>query len=373
MADTRALPGWGQAEPSEPRFDALVVRLQALAARDFAAYRRRVVLAGLLGYAVVALLLLLPATLFIVVIVAVVDLPPGGRVLLGAGLVGLYTVAVLRLPRGDASAVPITVAEAPALHDLVARVANASGVTIDEVCVTAELNASVQRRVGTFGRARGMRLRLGVPLLFAVRTSELEAIVTHELGHVAARDERSTAFCFATLMRVEQLRRRLEAGDTGRLLRRFFGWYAPWFSAHAAVLSRRQELGADQFAARLAGAPTIAAALIRVRIAAPRMIEAAAKIREKAARRGVPAAHPWRQVVAALQADYVLGGRHILQAALSVGPDPGDSHPTLAQRLAALGQPGTMPPPLGVPAATVLLGDDAMTLVDALYWPDESA
>lgn len=102
----------------------------------------------------------------------------GGLLLLGA------FVTRPRLPRRPDHLGRFTPADAPALFELLGRIADTTGApTPDEVVVSLRFNASVSR-----AGLRGQVLELGAPLWAAAPAQARVALIGHELGHLARPD-----------------------------------------------------------------------------------------------------------------------------------------------------------------------------------------
>nr|WP_281396924.1 M48 family metalloprotease [Sphingomonas aerophila] len=233
------------------------------------------------------------------------------------------------------------------------------------------MNASItqQRRFGLLG-ARNT-LYLGLPLLNAMRVSEIKAIVAHEMGHFVAQHGRSTAFAYTLRTRWHQIGERLPDGIVAGVLRRFFEWYGPWFASYSFVLARRQELEADAIAAKAAGARAAGHALIRVALQARLLDEGWRCIWSQSVLRPDPPVSPHRTLAAAVL-EVKDGLDDLLVDALQVRPDLDDTHPSLTARLAALDVSPAPPPQLIEPAAPILLGEALGPVTDKLdaQWHD---
>lgn len=156
---------------------------------------------------------------------------------------------------------PLTRADAPTLHAVVAQVARKLGSRPpDQVRLAYVPCCGVVTRKGT------RTLLLGMPLLHVLTVTELRAVLAHELAHLdqgdAARTTRATRFADA-------LGRGLDDG-------RAWGPLAAWArlchhttSVMLGPIAKGQEARADRLAANLAGGPTAASALVKVALVQP--------------------------------------------------------------------------------------------------------
>ncbi|MBB4635839.1 M48 family metallopeptidase [Longimicrobium terrae] len=362
--------------------EARLSRLADFARTHPSRYRTRVALLAVLGYAYLlgALLILGLITVVIFVTLYRFRLASAG-IKLGIGLLWLMGLALralwirLQPPTG----MPLTRENAPALMDEIERMRVATGAgPLHQVLLTEDLNASVMQlpRLGIFGWYRNY-LQLGLPLLASMTTDEFRAVLAHEFGHISGRHSRFGTWLHrvsATWHRVDaELRERPHGAQF--IFTKFFAWYAPYFASYCAVLSRQQEFEADRAAAAAAGKDAAAAALCRIAVADmylgttfwPRVFR-------DTRQQPTPPAGIYRRLwqesraaVAEPRADQWLRG------SLGAPTAPWDSHPSLAERLAALSATAPVPPPVEVSAADALLGSAADRWVEPMSRSWESA
>lgn len=230
----------------------------------------------------------------------------------GIGKVYLLTAAVIypvlrvvflsRRPRGDDdTGLPVTPEQQPELWARVNRLAEQTGVRGPaEIKLISAVNAGVREDTKLLGLIPGKRhLYLGVPLLLGLTEAELDSVLAHEFGHYSNQDVRLAGVTVAgrsalghtigTLHeRADRLAAReaaqLEAkaakrlaegkpatgeatGGTGgveRALAGLFTGYAKLYFKVSESVSRRQEYAADLAAARIAGRDATASALRRI-------------------------------------------------------------------------------------------------------------
>jgi heat shock protein HtpX len=150
--------------------------------------------------------------------------------------------------------------EAPELHGIVERLCVAADLPKPELVLDAERQPN-SWVIDAPGRAPRLHVTQG--LLDVLEPAELEAVVAHELGHVANRD--------ATVMTVVGLPGTVlrEGGavnlgfwplQVGALIASLLGALA---AAGTNVLSRHRELTADAAAARMTGRPAALASALR--------------------------------------------------------------------------------------------------------------
>ena len=231
-------------------------------------YRLRVGLLAALGYVylfviVFILLAIVALTLFYVrfnwLMLKVLWIP---LALVGVVLRSLW----ITIPEPDG--IKLEREQAPELFDLVDEVRTAlSGPKIHHVIVSDEFNASIVQipQFGMFGWLRNY-LIVGLPLLRALTPAEFRAVLAHEVGHLSGKHGRFSGWIYRLrqswieiLTRVHQ-----ERHYASFLFEPFINWYAPYLNAYSFVLARAQERQADQYSVELAGKEVAAVTLVRI-------------------------------------------------------------------------------------------------------------
>jgi Zn-dependent protease with chaperone function len=354
-------------------WETLVRELESMAVKSPRRYRRRVAARALLGYAFIA------ATL-------------GGLVVLSGGVVvlALVTVPVLikfafpllavalavarglwfRIPEPDG--VSIGRDEAPELWRTVDAIRKRlKAPRVHRILVDAQLNAGVVQipRLGPLGWNRNF-LIVGLPMLEALSPEHLSAVLAHELGHMSANHGRFAGWVYRLRKSYARILDTLDSRGSAAydVFQRFFEWYSPYFAAWSFPLARQDEFLADTAAVEVVGRDTAASALVRVEhvglwlgyVYWPSLFA-----------RQDTEPEPPRDAYSALAERLGCAGEpdgqdheRILQAALARETDVADTHPALADRLAAIGaDPSTareraIEPPVTT-AADELLGASA--------------
>jgi Zn-dependent protease with chaperone function len=179
---------------------------------------------------------------------------------------GRGLLAMLRKAPDPLDEIVVPASEEPDLHDRLRRLAEQVGTRPpDRVVMTAEVNAYVREFGPLMGLVRGKRtLAIGAPLLDVLTVSQLEAVLAHELGHLAGGDTRLGPLTFKT----SQATVRMIQSFRGHPLARVFVAYWKLQNRVSAGVRRGQELVADRAAVRVAGRQAAADALHRIDLAA---------------------------------------------------------------------------------------------------------
>jgi Zn-dependent protease with chaperone function len=227
------------------------------------------------------------------------------------------------------------------------------------IIVDSQLNAaaaSVPRAMGLLGHAH--YLVIGLPLMQSLSREQFGAVVAHEFGHFGGGHGRFTGWIYRVRASWYRVLDGLafQRSWTTKLFRRFFDWYAPFFDAYSFVLARANEYEADATSARVVGAPVAASALQRIGVCAARLDrDFWPGVQRSVQTSPQPPMALFREMATSFAGP---AGNDAERLAELLDEKPGleDTHPTLAQRLHALGQaPGDVAPPRRT-AADSLLG-----------------
>ncbi|GAB3406905.1 M48 family metallopeptidase [Flindersiella endophytica] len=183
----------------------------------------------------------------------------------GAIVVGLFKA--LKRPKFEPYGVRLNESEQPHLWGVVRDLANRVGTKPpDEIWLVPEVNAAVAEDTRVLGLVGGRRYMLvGLPLLLALTTDQLRAVLGHELGHYSHSHTRLGAINYRGRMTIIATMAQLRRTNPVRWL--FAGYARIYFLVESAV-SRRQELEADQAAGAIAGRRAAQTALHEVEVLA---------------------------------------------------------------------------------------------------------
>jgi Zn-dependent protease with chaperone function len=357
-------------EPTQ--YEALVQRMEQLAAHAPRTYRLRVLALAVLGY---AYLLVLVIALIALALVAAYTLR--SATLLGTKLlilVGALLLAVLRSlwvrlapPEGET----LRPADAPAFFQLLDELCGRLGAPrVHRVLITEDFNAAVAQvpRLGVFGWHRNYLL-VGLPLMKCLSCEQFAAVLAHELGHLSRGHARVANWIY----RLRLVWQRLDEGLSARprfgagLVLGFLRWYVPYFNACSFPLARHNEFEADMSSAQLTSRLAAAQALTNTSVISSYLQERYWPAINAGARvTALPAYAPFSALnAAALEGLSTEEAELWLERALSRATSCHDTHPSLRARLAALGMDPQLAPPAAGQGADRLLGMHAATLATA--------
>ncbi|HWM65048.1 MAG TPA: M48 family metallopeptidase [Steroidobacteraceae bacterium] len=353
-------------------FEALITRMEALAASNPAAYRRRVFGLAILGYGYLLLVVTVLLALCAVLLASIVYLQViAVKLLLLVGgplwLVLRSMWVELQPPAGER----LTKLRVPGLFQMLGDLRKRLRTPrIHHVLLTPDFNAGVMQvpRLGLLGWHRNY-LFIGLPLMKSLTVEQFQAVLAHELGHLSGGHARAGNWIY----RLRLIWQRLEAAFSqtshwgAAPIRAFFKWYIPRFSATSFPLARANEYEADAAALNLTSARSAAQALTAVSIVGSYLSEKYwPKIHSAARELPQPAFAPYSEFMATAIQDVPA---HELQSwqetALAGRTSYDDTHPSLADRLKAMGVAAEFAPPLAGDSAERLLGAERARLESA--------
>lgn len=193
----------------------------------------------------------------------------GLLIVFGVGQVGALVFVDQPEPRG----IDLAPQQAPNLRQLVGMLCREMKSPLPQkIILTEDFNAAIAQRprLGIFGWSQSS-LILGVPLMLAISPEELASVLAHECGHLSLKHGHQGSRIYQMHESWERLFQKLQQKQggglksvAGSLVIRFLNWYWPRFHARAFVLSRRNEFLADRRSAEATSVETTADALFRI-------------------------------------------------------------------------------------------------------------
>jgi Zn-dependent protease with chaperone function len=350
------------------RLQRRAARESRLAAAHPGRYRLKVAAFAGLGLAYLAATFGLLTLLLLVIglALAMTEIPWVGYAytLAVIAIVGTAMAKTLRLPRTDPPGLPLRPDDAPGLFEELDRLRTQLATEpIDLVVLDPEANAYVIQHPRFLGLGRCHNtLVVGLPLLLALDPEEARAILAHELAHLGGYHGRF----MARARRVELVWERLGQDATqirgAGLFREFRNWYFPRLGALLFAMKRQHEFEADAAAARVVG-PALIPALLHVSFLDALIDDLLWRpVRERARETPEPSARLFTELAEALRTplDPAWVADRVTRARARV-TDPDDTHPSLEERLTALGFQGEVDAdglarPKAIDAATSYFG-----------------
>lgn len=340
-------------EALEAAAAAAIEKFEALAKAEPDRYRRRVLATAAAGYAAPFLFLVtLIAAVALLGLAAANSHSGGGAVAklgIGVAILGFMIVRAMIVKFPPPEGIRIAEADAPALFGEIEKVRAAlKGPPLHEVYLDDNLNAAIQQspRFGFFG-GHINRLIIGLPLMNALTTPQLIAVIAHEYGHLAGSHGKTSSDIYRTRAMWSRLYEQLH-GHQGILtlpLTLFIDRFAPYFDRLSFPLARANEFEADRAAADIAGAQVMGDALMRINLASRRLRqEFWPSIQRRTAAAPSPDIDPQAAMAEDLRAMSAwTDNKRWARAALLEETSFEDTHPALKDRLAAVGAKPRLP------------------------------
>ncbi|MCB1231319.1 MAG: M48 family metalloprotease [Verrucomicrobiae bacterium] len=347
-------------------FDAYVDDIESRAARDPKPIRRKTRWLVFVGYLVIAALML-ASILLVVGVVSLLFFRVNAVTIKLVLIVGIPSVLFcfsllrsLHVKMGHPEGIAIKRDEAPRVFELLddlslaasrrdadpsqqGKSGKARPVKFDEVLITPDFNAAVAQvpRLGIFGWYKRY-LILGLPLLQSVDLDEFKAVLAHEFAHLTGQHGRFGSWIYRTRATWERVVHSLSQDDSwgARTVNKFLAWFWPRFNGHAFALSRGQEYEADAFAANYAGAEKIASALARIEVVARENEEAWQTLSKRLQHEASAPEDVYGEIerIQRESTDHNRVRKWLAESYLRP-TDTSDTHPSLNDRVAAVGMP----------------------------------
>lgn len=353
-------------------FEGLVERLDEQAKQHPKRYRLKVVLLALGANLVVGALALLPALLLgLCVAFTAPDIPaPAIAAVIGALLWIAFKTVWVKLP--PPTGLALHAAQAPELFRMIrALQRELNAPSLHRVLLTDDFNAAVVQRprCGMLFRPRN-HLVIGLPLMKALTTDQFNAVLAHELAHLAGAHGRFANWACRQRRRWMQLSQALDGAPRhiSSLFKSRLQRYTSYFNAHTLPLTRAHEYHADAASARLTSPRIAAEALTSVSVIGSYLYEKYwPRIHQKIADHPAMSFAPYSAITHAVANE--LDSESALQwlaRAMARQTACDDGHPALADRLKHIGAMPQIRFPKFHEAADRLLGEARYKYADRL-------
>ena len=355
-------------------FSTLIGRLEREADAHPQLYLGKVAVAAAIGYLIPGLIVLaILACCFAILFALVTGARPSFLAAVGI-LVGaaalITTIRALRVQVAVPDGLVLTHDDAPDLFRLIDVI---SRKIVAAQFVTVKINGDFKLgivqvpRWGVFGGYRN-HLHIGAPLLLALSADEFCALLAHEIAHLGGGQRQFGAWIYRLRQTWNLLSPKFS--EPANLVDRAFGfyhrWHAPWFYAYSFALARNHEYESDRLAAGVTSVQTLGRALIKVEMANRFLSDVYwARFLGRVEEAPEPPYKPYSLLPRAFK---ILEKEPMrpqwLAEALRRYATENDTHPSLAERLAALDVAPHVPPPATTSAALMTLGPAAQPAID---------
>jgi hypothetical protein len=299
-------------------------------------------------------------------------------------LLGIFTlftiVRALWVKLSEPEGLNIEPEQAPKLFDVLDEISDAmGGVPVHSVAISNEFNACIVQtpRWGVFGNYQN-HLEIGLPLAMALSVDELKAGIAHEMGHLSRAHGKFSAWIYRQRVTWRALESKFSEPSNifDQVLGAFYGWYAPYFNAYSFVLARNHEYVADQAAAIATSTSVLGSALTKSELIGRFLSEVFWKrLFDQVERSADPPYMPYSMMPRAFAlAQKEWAREDWLNESLRTFSSDEDTHPSLAERLAALDLEPSVPSHHGEQSALSLFAPSTPDLVKHFdeQWREEN-
>lgn len=361
---------------SEAQFISLVQKAEQEAQNNFRLYKTKIALFAMLGYTVIfailfLLILLVGGTVGIAIVSSSLFLLLLKKKFIIVIIIAIWTFLRALWVKFEApEGYELTAKEFPKLYKEINTLTKSlNALKVHKVLLTSELNAAVVQhpRLGVLGGQQNI-LIIGLQLLLTLSPQEMRSVLAHEFGHLSSNHGKFSGWIYRVRVTLMRIMYAFDSNDSfgARIMRYFFDWYAPRFSAYSFALARQNEFTADNIASQLTSADITAQALVNVHAMAPYIDERFwDKYFEQADLQEKPPTPPYRGLASFLKKERInnqeLSSR--IQSELKVETHYGDTHPSLKDRLDAIDAAKIVPQAIKINAAEAWLGDQYKPLM----------
>ncbi len=242
---------------------------------------------------------------------------------------------------------------------------------IHEVILDQSLNAAVVQhpRLGVLGWHKNY-LILGYQLLLTLSPDEMRSVLAHEFGHLSGNHSRFSGWIYRirlTWLRIMDAFDHVESWG-GKLMRKFFDWYSPQFDAYSFALARNNEYAADAIAAELTSPEIATRALVNIHATAPYLDQSYWDNYFQYADEYEQPPHAPFEGLSDFLKEKPLSREEMLERIkneMEVKTHYADTHPSLKDRVDALGAIPQLPIAPKISAAEAWLGDHNQRIMEA--------
>jgi|CXWL01.1.fsa_nt_gi Zn-dependent protease with chaperone function len=234
---------------------------------------------------------------------------------------------------------------------------------IHQVILIPEYNAAILQRprLGILGWQKNT-LCLGLELLMGMSPQQASSVISHELGHLSGKDGLFSRWIYRIRIRWQNIMMGVaqQRNMGAAIMRKFFCWYAPTFSAYSFALARANEYHADHIAAKLTSTEDVANALANSHVI-PGLLEQNfwRPFFKRADQEPAPPSSPYSQLWSFFQ-NTLFEHTTIetqIEKAMAIRTGHFDTHPALKDRLEALNCQIKRPEPINNSAAQLWFGE----------------
>ena len=350
-------------------FEALVGRLDIECRNSPGIYRLKLLWLAILGYAFI--FAILGTLLFLILFCLYLPFTVRGSeygVVKGISVLIPLAFMLLRalwisIPPPDG--IPISPKQSPLLFQLAEELRQCFHTpNLDGIILNGDFNAGIVQCPGYFLLWPRNYLILGFPILASLSMQSIKAVLGHEFAHLSGSHGWFSAWIYRIRNTWFKIMANLEAEQLwgSFIFRKFFNWYAPAFGAYSFVLAREHEFEADRQGSFFAGADNSGETLIQVTIQQAYLSDVFwESVLNEAKTCATPPDQIFHKMLVFL-AEPIPGemAERWMKLACKQKTTVDDTHPSLQDRLSALGLTPKLPDPSAEKAVRIFFGPETL-------------
>jgi len=344
-------------------------------------YRKKVWLFSILGYVYIAAVVLAVTAAAALLVFSAVEIHSGYAVVKASLALAVFLFIILKslwVKFEKPAGLEVSAKDVPELASFISEIRAKVGGPMDyKLLLTEDMNASIVQhpRLGILGYYQNYVI-VGMPLLMTVSAEELKSVLAHEFGHLKETHGIWAAKIYRNISVWVQIMENLEARDHWGtfLFKGFFKWYLPRLDEYSMSMRREHEYEADREAVRVAGRDVFGEFMLKFDINADRINIFWRETFRKMQTSPEPANGIFEEMQRFLGEPVDAGyQQRIILRELKAAADDGDTHPSLSERLSAVGYDPASFKMSESNAADLLLGENRTELISALSskWKEE--
>ncbi len=263
---------------------------------------------------------------------------------------------LFRIP--EPPGIPVTAGEAPALHAVVNDLARQlDAPAVHRILIDERFNASALQlpRAGPFWVRN--TLILGYPLFATLTCDQMRAVIAHELAHFSRGHGRLSTWVYRTHHSWRRVMATLDSRDATPLHALWLCyWYVPRLQTQSSAIARQQEEAADRSAVAVVGSRPTADALVALAAADALLNPAFWRAMYDRVEHEADPPRPFAEMGPQLWDLVPSDEAGTVEGLIGGASHPDDTHPSLSERLRAIGEPARLPVIGGLLAGEAYLG-----------------
>ncbi|WP_353165241.1 M48 family metalloprotease [Acinetobacter sp.] len=341
-----------------------MTRLEQELRKNPKAYHRKVKILAWLGNLYIAFGVVLLVVLLILACLSILVLKAFAIKIIIPVAIFLYVIVKslwisVEKPQG----ISIQAKDAPELFKIIDELSlKLNSPSFHHVLITDDFNAAVVQtpRLGLFGWYENY-LIIGLPLMQSLSVAQLTSVLAHEFGHLSKNHGKTANWIYRQRIRWAQLYQLVEqnASRIDIIFRPFFKRFVPYFASFSFPVARADEYEADKISVQLTSAETVAQTLTTVNVVGCYLSEEFwPAIFKHAENMPKPIISPYLGYVNQLiEFSEPNKTKKWLDQSLKLQTSLEDTHPSLMDRLEAIGQTAQLVFAEKGHTADLLLGD----------------